>query len=126
MNKFDDNFDGRDDLWQLLGKAKTKAVSPLFSRNVLRAVRQSRAETAGIFSWWKKRWVLASACTLAAVLLSLNASRMLDQVKVHSALAPAAVQASDASKPDDPVVIAHLDELVAYDENSVWLEDSSN
>ena len=127
MNDFNHNFDERDDLWKLLGKAKKQAVSPLFSRNVLREIRLSRQERAGVFSWLRKRWLPAAACTFAAILLSVNASRLFVP---HKAGSPVAVQTSqaagEASKPDDTEVITHLDELVAYEENSIWLEDSSN
>jgi hypothetical protein len=120
------DFDEQDDLWQLLGKAKKQADSPLFSRNVLREIRLSRQEKAGVFSWLRNRWRLATACTIAAVLLGVSASRMFVP---HKAPAQVAIQstdsASDASKPDDTEVITHLDELVAYEENSIWLEDSS-
>ncbi len=125
------DFDERDDLWKLLGKAKKNAISPLFSRNVLREVRtlkkDTRRENPGLPSWLRGGWALASACGLAAILLAVNAPRLFIQ---HKAPAPVVVQAqqtsSDASKPDDIEVINHLDELVACEENSVWLEDSSN
>ena len=131
MSDFNDNeTGGRDELWQLLGKARKQAVSPLFSRNVLREIRtpanSGRRESGGPFSWLRARWLPASACALGVVLLSLSASRLFVQ---HKTPVPVAVQnsqaAGDVSKPDDPEVISNLDVLVAYEENSVWLEDSS-
>ena len=131
MNNLDNQPDDRDDLWELLGKAKQSAPSQFFSRNVLREIRQSpqrsMPEGSGLFSWFRKRWMLASACTLAVVLLSVNTARMI----VHHTSSPVAMddsqsaQSTDATKPGDAEVVAHLDELVAYEENSVWLEDSS-
>ena len=37
------NTEEHDDLWQLLGKARTPSVSPFFSRNVVRAAREDQA-----------------------------------------------------------------------------------
>ncbi len=130
MNDFDttrEDPEEKDELWQLLGKAKTNAGSPLFSRNVLREVRNSRQsprqETGGLFSWLRKRWHLASACALVAALLGVTASQFI----AHKGHAPQVAQsANEVSKAEDTEVVAHLDELVAYEENSIWLEDSSN
>ncbi|HWB60397.1 MAG TPA: hypothetical protein VG733_12955 [Chthoniobacteraceae bacterium] len=138
MNDFDNKPDDRDDLWELLGKARDakNAGSPLFSRNVLREIRLSKDQAKdqgsqpGVFSWLLRRWHLASVCTLAVVLLSVNASRMFVQHKpvapvVPVAVAPAPDTNKSDNKTDDPEVIAHLDELAANEENSIWLEDSS-
>jgi len=132
MNDFDNEGNEQDDLWQLLGKAKKNAVSPLFSRNVLREVRlskelkESQERQPGIFSWLRKRWQLAAACTAAVVLLSVSASHMFIQHKPQTTATMVAQNSeTDAGKANDTEVIAHLDELVAYEENSIWLEDSS-
>jgi anti-sigma-K factor RskA len=113
-----------DDLWQLLGKAKKPAVSPLFARNVLREIRQSQPEREGLFYWLRLRWRVVSLGGAAVVLLAVNAA-MLSTSHNTPMVAQATTQSASATKPDDTEVITHLDELVAYEENSVWLEDSS-
>jgi hypothetical protein len=42
-----------DDLWELLGRARPVKASPMFSRNVLRAVRQvgGRNPKRGFLEW---------------------------------------------------------------------------
>ena len=44
------NNEERDDLWQLLGRAKETAVSPFFSRNVLRSIREEESRAGGMIS----------------------------------------------------------------------------
>jgi hypothetical protein len=126
MNNSDNQPEDRDDLWELLGKAKQSAPAPLFSRNVLREIRQRQPEKAGVFSWWHKSWLPASVCTIAAVLLSVNAAHMfIHKPSAPLAVAPPTDATAEPGKANDTEVVAHLDELVAYEENSVWLEDSS-
>jgi hypothetical protein len=125
MNDLNHDPNERDDLWDLLEKAKKPAVSPLFSRNVLREIRRTRQDSIGAFAWLRRHWLASAASTVVVVVLSINTSRMIVR---HTPAAPAVqeAQASDANKPGDAEVINHLDELFAYEENSVWLEDSSN
>src|SRR6202035_3024631 len=60
--------DEQDDLWRLMGHAKAPSVSPYFSRNVLRAIREESQEKPGLLAWFHWRWVTlaASACVLLA------------------------------------------------------------
>lgn len=129
MNNFDNSREDsaeKDALWQLLGKAEKNAVSPLFSRNVLREIRHSKPGVAGVFSLLRKRWQLASACALAAILLGAGVFRLAPHKSPISAVTQNSPSANDVNKAGDAEVVAHLDELVAYEENSIWLEDSSN
>ena len=50
------NTEEHDDLWELLGKARETKVSPFFSRNVLRAIREEEQEKVGFFSWLRAHW----------------------------------------------------------------------
>ena len=49
------NTEEHDDLWHLLGKAKVPEVSPFFSRNVLRALRETAPENGGVLGWLRDR-----------------------------------------------------------------------
>jgi len=116
-----------DDLWQLLGKAKTPAVSPYFARNVLREIRSSKPEKAGVLGWLSGHWRLASLGSVAAVLLALNSVQLFVPQKVAIAPTPPAQQIASANAPTktDYEVIKNLDELVAYEDHSIWLDDSA-
>jgi hypothetical protein len=110
----------QDDLWRLLGKARPPAVSPFFSRNVLREVRQLQQERPGIAGWLQRHWrwqAPALACALAAML----AAAFLVEPKVDEDPEMIAL-AEDVSASPDYDVIHDLDELLAWEESSVWLD----
>ncbi len=110
------NQDENDDLWHLLGKARTPAVSPFFSRNVLREIRAERQEQPGLVTWLLRRWRLGavSACVLAVV--GIGAWQQIERPPTIAELA------QKVSASPDYAVINHLDELLASEETSVWLE----
>ena len=111
------NPDEHDDLWRLLGQAKAPAVSPFFPRNVLRAIREEAAEKRGVFSWLRARWPLAAvgagAVMVAGFILAPRAGQP-DQTDT--------VLAQQVAQSMDYHVISNLDELLASEESSVWLE----
>ncbi len=106
-----------DDLWQLLAKAKEPVISPFFARNVLRAIREEE-KPAGIFAWLPRRraWVAAIGilALVAAGISTFNQAGRNEQI---------AALAQEVSDSPDYTVISHLDELLAYEENSAWLEN---
>jgi hypothetical protein len=143
--------DEPDDLWRLLGQAKAPTVSPFFSRNVLRAIREEKQEKPGRFAWLSRlshlsgRWnwvtLSASTCVLLVVCsVAFHATQPPQQqseVAMNStnsgalpaAVAPAPSQtdvavvlAQQVSTGPDYQVIKHLDELLASEETSVWLD----
>jgi len=124
--KADDN----DKLWALLGKTKEPAVSPFFSRNVLRAVRQERqgqdASPARSFFRFLRHWTwqlaIAGTCAVAALITIAPGTF----VRHHHSTAVKATFARQIAGNPDYEVIKHLDELVADEESSLWLDDSVN
>src|SRR5450432_1246683 len=114
------NTDEHDKLWHLLGKAKPTGASPFFARDVLREVRLAKQEKSGLFAWLGRKWAFTTIGAVAAVLLTFNTSHFHRTSDPEVTLL--AQQISDKSDID---VINHLDELVASEENSVWLENSS-
>ena len=104
-----------DDLWELLGKAKAPQVSPFFSRNVLRALRQEAQQRPSFLAWLRHKWQVAaiSTCALLAGGLVLR-----QRAGVEADFGLLAEQF--ASSPDYEVV-SHLDELIDSEESSVWL-----
>jgi len=130
MNKKDEN----DKLWELLGKTRQPDVSPFFSRNVLRAIRQEEQEKPASVKSLRSilarfmrtlnrwTWQIAIGCTCAVALL-MSAGPWLPIRHHHSAPVDVAPARQIVGNPDYEV-IKHLDELVADEESSLWLDDS--
>ena len=113
------NSEEHDDLWDLLGKAKAAKGSPFFSRNVLRAIRESPPKRTGIFAWLRTRW------TLTAVSVSVLAVLAVVAVERSERPDPLFLLADQVSASPDYQVISNLDELLDSEHNTVWLEASA-
>ena len=113
------NIEEHDDLWELLGKVKETKASPFFSRNVLRAVRESQPEKTGVFAWIRARG------TLTAISVSVLAMLAVVAVEQSGRPDPLVVLADQVSASPDYQVISHLDELLDSEHNTVWLEASA-
>jgi len=126
--KADDN----DKLWDLLGKARPPTVSPFFSRNVLRAVRQEApprsffSRVTRCFRRWAWRFALTGACAIAAfaAVTTLVPGVPSSFVRHHHTVGVESGLARQIVGNPDYEVIKHLDELVADEESSLWLDDS--
>ncbi len=136
--------DEQDDLWRLLGHAKKPSVSPFFSRNVLRAIREEKQETVGIFARffgrapWRWSLLAASVCLLLVITgfafrhsaqsrpTPLAQASTTPQLQPPQAPQPQNEQvnvlAQQVSTSPDYQVINHLDELLASEETSIWLD----
>lgn len=113
-----DNMKPQDDkeLWDVLGRLPEPTVSPFFARNVLRKIRQKPTHFERVRNWFSVRKV-AGASAVAAVFVAL--------ALVTHYLGPRATSSNDSDivakiDPQDYEVVADLDELIAWDENSVW------
>ncbi len=119
MNPSDDN----DDLWKLLGKARPAAVSPFFARNVVREVREMRQESHGVFATLRRHWQFTTAAAALCV-AAVTASQFIgsdSQDRQVDSLMAITEQVSDGP---DFYVINDLDDLLASEESSVWLDSS--
>ena len=120
MNSSDEN----DDLWRLLGKTRPPAVSHFFSRDVLREVRGLRQEPSGILATLRRHWqwtlaTVATACGIAVLATQFAGGE--SRSGQPDALAEVVQQVSDSP---DYFVINDLDDLLASEESSVWLDNS--
>ena len=109
-----DNMEREDDkeLWDVLGRLPEPTLSPFFARNVLRKIRQEPARFERV-----RRLIGASAVAAVVVALAL--------VTHHPGPRSASSRDLDVVAKVDPQdydVVADLDELIAWDENSVWEE----
>jgi hypothetical protein len=114
------NTDEQDNLWRLMGRAKAPEVSPFFSRNVLRAIREEKQEKPSLWSSLHWRWLALSAS--AAVLLVASGLALHRPVQPAPQADPVMVLAQQVSASPDYQVINHLDELLASEETSIWLD----
>jgi len=113
------NTEENDDLWHLLGKARQPAVSPFFSRNVLREIRETQQDSSsGVLAWLRRYWQLAAVA--ACVMLVFGGNFAKQRHEEHQVLTLAAT----VSESPDYQVIAHLDELLDSEQNSLWLDNN--
>lgn len=111
-------MDREDDkqLWDMLGRVPEPTLSPFFARNVVRNVRQTTTRFERIRGWFSwRRLAAASAVVVLVIGMAVATHRPVSQ--------PPAIKDSDVVAKIDPQdydVVADLDELIAWDENSVW------
>ena len=112
MDRQDDNK-----LWDILGRVPEPTLSPFFARNVLRKIRQEPARFEQARNWFSvRRLVAASAVAVVVVGMAIATHHPVS----HRASAYEDVMAK--IDPQDYDVVADLDELIAWDENTVWEE----
>ena len=111
-------MDREDDkkLWDILGRLSEPTLSPFFARNVVRSVRQEATPFGRARNWFSlRRLVAASAIAVVVIGIAIGTH--------HPVSRTPAVNDSDVVAKIDPQdydVVADLDELIAWDENSVW------
>lgn len=104
------------ELWDVLGRLPEPALSPFFARNVLRKIRQVPTPFEWARNWFSVRKVIgASAAAAVFVAIAL----------VTHYPGPRTTSSSDSDvvakiDPQDYDVVADLDALIAWDENTVW------
>ena len=107
-------------LWDLLGKARSTEVSPFFARNVVRTIRERPQPFE-----WLRRWLSPSKLIPATGLAMAVIAAMLMMHRPGSRNpaddTPDVIVAID---PQDYDVVADLDELMAADENNLWDDDT--
>jgi hypothetical protein len=111
-------MDREDDkqLWDILGRVPEPKLSPFFARNVVRNVRAEATRFERMRGWlsWR-RLAAASAVVVLVIGMAVATHRPAPQT-------PATNYSDVVAKidPQDYDVVADLDELIAWDENSVW------
>ena len=106
------------ELWDILGRVPEFTLSPFFARNVVRNIRQEATRFERVRNWFSlRRLVAASAVAIVVVGMAIATHRPISQTTSASDLDVVA-----RIDPQDYDVVADLDELIAWDENSVWDE----
>jgi hypothetical protein len=109
------------ELWDFLGRTAEPRLSPFFARNVLRKIRQGATRFERTRNWFSlRRLVAASAVVILVIGMAIATRHPAPQKSPESA--PDVVAKID---PQDYDVVADLDELIAWDENSLWDEKPS-
>lgn len=117
MNSPDEN----DDLWKLLGKARLPAVSPFFARNVVRGARQ---EGTGFLSMLRRHWQLTATAALASCIAAVALLQFIGNDRRDRQIDSLMAITQQVSDSPDFYVINDLDDLLASEESSVWLDNS--
>jgi negative regulator of sigma E activity len=127
--------DDNDKLWKLLGQTRPPEVSPFFARNVLRAVRQEEAArphrsffarfAQALRPFRHKALPSALVATCAAAVLLTVSPGLFTRHHHESEVQAEGVAKQIVGNPDYEV-INHLDELVADEESSLWLDDNTH
>lgn len=131
------SLEEHDDLWQLLGKAKQPHISPAFVQNVVREVRRGPTQlstTLRLLNASKTLWDaclhqwrhgLLAVCTICAAIFLIQKEVTFNRQQEAEKVELFAMELHVSESPDYQV-ISHLDELLASEENSVWLENSTS
>lgn len=119
-----------DSLWELIGKAKTHEASPFFARNVVREIRETSPGKP--FAWLKRKWTFAATGAFAIAIAALftvsefhSQTGQTGNMGNSGSVSPTPSIAQITQNPDSDV-IANLDTLVASENNSIWLDHSSD
>ena len=116
--------DEQDALWRLLGSARPPKVSPFFSRNILREVRALKQEQPGFFPALLRHWKFTLATAAAGCVALAGAVHFLDSDRSQRQVDSLAAIVEQVSDSPDYFVINDLDDLLASEESSVWLDNS--
>ena len=103
-------------LWDVLGRVPGPTLSPFFARNVVRQIRQKSTRFERARNWFSLRRLVA-ASAVAIVVVGMAIATHHPTSKTASAKDLDVVAKVD---PQDYDVVADLDELIAWDENTVW------
>ena len=104
------------ELWDVLGRLPEPTLSPFFARNVLRRIKQRPTHFERLRNWFGVRKLVA-ASAVAAVVLAFALVTHYPGPRTTSSSDSDVVAKID---PQDYDVVADLDALIAWDENSVW------
>ena len=117
-----------DEVWDLLGKASQEEASPMFSRNVLRAIRieEEEAKEANV-SWWQRifagKRAFALAGGVAAGLAVVAAVTQLTKAPENSELVASSSPTSTAPTTSEDSSTTVIPDLGPVAINSPLMED---
>ena len=116
--------DEQDSLWKLLGKVRLPAASPFFARNVIREIRGLRQDPVGFFQTLRRHWQLTAAAATAFCVIAAAAFQFTGDDSQIRQIDSLMAMTEQVSASPDFYVINDLDDLLASEDSSVWLDQS--
>ncbi len=111
--------DDDQELWDLLGQASAPTVSPFLARDVLRQTRQEPRWQDKLAQWFSPRRLIPAAAIAVVVLVGgISLQRSADKETASQGLPDAVAQLEEI----DYEVVADLDDLLALEEDTLWLD----
>jgi hypothetical protein len=111
-----------EQLWDLLGQARTPQISPFFVRNIMREIRQEPRWKGFVRSWLAPRRLVPAAGVAAAVIAGVM---IIQHPAPHRQPPVGDLDPIAKIDPQDYEVVADLDDLMASEENNLWDDTSS-
>ncbi len=106
-------------LWDLLGRTAEPELSPFFARNVVRKIRTEAGTFDRAQNWFSLRRLVAASAVAIVVTGMAIATYAPGWSQKYPESEPDVVAKID---PQDFEVVADLDELLVWDEDSPWTE----
>lgn len=107
----------RDQLWSLLGRAKSDEPCPFFAAKVVASVRKVKEDRRMFWANWVRFGLPGAVAGALAVFLTVFSVRVEHKTESKSVIIT-------HSEPSDLELIADLDSALSSEESSVWLDSS--
>lgn len=118
MNRHEDQ-----ELWDLLGKSPAPQIRGNFADHVLREIRLSSEGKSSFPAWL--RWAFAPVAAGVVALLTVNFQPGPSQNQIPASDLALITETAGQLALNDLDDVAHLDDLLQDDENTVWLGTAS-
>jgi hypothetical protein len=109
----------RDELWSLLGRAKSAEPSPFFAAKVVASVRKAKKDRRMFWANWLRFGLPGALAGALAVFLTVFSVRVEHKTESKPVIVT-------QNEPSDLELIADLDSALSSEESSVWLDSSSH
>ena len=109
----------RDQLWDLLGKAKVAEPSPFFTAKTVGAVRKLQADRRSFWANWARFGLPGALAGALAVFFTVFSVRTEPKIETKPVVAA-------QTEPSDLELIADLDSALSSEESSVWLDSEKH
>ena len=106
-----------DQLWSLLGRAKSDEPSPFFAAKVVACVRKVKDDRRKFWANWLRFGLPGAVAGALAVFLTVFSVRVEHKTESKPVIIT-------QNEPSDLELIADLDSALSSEESSVWLESA--